>query len=199
LLALLTERAYIGGLDAEAGIEYTANGLADALLMGKAIDDWGEDELCLYCERYNIGWVVCWSPATCARFRRCNTAEMTAEMTATLLPWNIGEPPGCLFTIHRKKRYSFALAGSAQWLSADARRIVLGDVVPHRETTNSREGYVLLSLHYHDGMHVAPSRVHIDKYTLETGGGLSSGPGRPFVRLWVEEPVTRVTITWDKR
>jgi hypothetical protein len=193
LLALLTERAYVGGLDAEAGIEHTANGLADALLMGKAIDEWGEDELRLYRERYNIGWVACWSPATCARFRRWGEAKMTA----TLPPWNIGEPPGCLFAI-RRERYSFALTGSAQWLSADARRIVLGDVVPHRETADPREGYVLLSLHYHDGMHVAPSRVHIDKYALETDR-LSSGPGLPFVRLWVEEPVTRVTITWDKR
>src|SRR5262249_25536605 len=137
--------------------------------------------------------VVCWSPATCARFRRWNKAEMTA----TLPPWNTGEPPGCLFTI-RLPRYSFALAGSAQWLSADARRIVLGDVVPQHGNGDSRKGYVLLSLHYQAGMHVAPSRVHMDGYHLEPGG-LPSGPVPPFVRLWVEEPVTRVTITWDKR
>ncbi|HEY7428781.1 MAG TPA: hypothetical protein VH682_31410 [Gemmataceae bacterium] len=193
LLSLLTERAYIGGLDAESGIEHTANGLADALLMGKPVEDWREDELLLYCERYNIGWVVCWSPATCARFRRWDKAEMTA----TLPPWNTGEPPGRLFAI-RRERYSFALAGSAQWLSADARRIVLGDVVPQRGNGDSRKGHVLLSLHYQAGMHVAPSRVHMDGYDLETGG-LPSGPVPPFVRLWVEEPVTRVTITWDKR
>jgi hypothetical protein len=193
LLSLLTERAYIGGLDPEAGIEYTANGLTDALLMGKSVTDWKDDELRLYCERYNIGWVVCWSPATCARLRRWDAAEMTATLPAC----NAGEPPGCLFTL-RREHHSFALAGSARWLSADARRIVLGDVVPQRGDNDSQRGHVLLSLHYHEGMHVAPSRVHVERCEI-VKGELPSGPARPFVRLWVDEPVTRVTITWDKR
>ncbi len=59
LLPLLTERAYVGGLDPEAGIEYTANALADQCLAGKPVRDWSEGELREYCQRYNIGWVVC--------------------------------------------------------------------------------------------------------------------------------------------
>ena len=195
LLSLLTERAYVGGLDSEAGIEYTANGLTAALLMGKPVGDWKEDELRLYCERYNIGWVVCWSPATCARLRRWNGAEMTATLPAG----DPGEPPGCLFTL-RREHHSFALVGSARWLSADARRIVLGDVVPQCGENDSPRGHVLLSLHYHAGMHVAPSRVHLEKCDPNKGKDLlSSGDRVEFVRLWVDEPVTRVTITWDKR
>ncbi|HEY7314064.1 MAG TPA: hypothetical protein VH643_32235, partial [Gemmataceae bacterium] len=78
--------------------------------------------------------------------------------------------------------------------------IVLGDVVPERGENDSPRGHVLLSLHYHAGMHVAPSRVHLEKCDPNKGKDLlSSGDRVEFVRLWVDEPVTRVTITWDKR
>lgn len=48
------------------------------------------------------------------------------------------------------------------------------------------------------GMRVAPGRVVLDSYTLERANSVP-GDDRPFVRLWLEEPATRVTITWDKR
>jgi hypothetical protein len=191
LLPLLTERAFIGGLDPEAGIEHTTNGLTDQVLSGRPLPDWKEDELRVYCDRYNIGWVVCWSPATCARFGKWERAELTA----TLPPDNDGDPPGCLFTIRRA--HSFALVGKARWLDADAQRIVLGDVVPSRDGSGTHKGQVLLSLHYQAGMRVAPSRVHIESARIEKAELPSDSI--PFVRLWVDEPVTRVTITWDKR
>ncbi len=43
LLPLLTERAYVGGLDPEAGIEHTANGLTDQVLLGRPLAEWKED------------------------------------------------------------------------------------------------------------------------------------------------------------
>src|SRR5579871_2008885 len=43
-----------------------------------------------------------------------------------------------------------------------------------------------------------PSRVLLDSYSIEPVNSVP-GDARPFVRLWVDEPVTRVTITWDKR
>ncbi|HWG47656.1 MAG TPA: hypothetical protein VN688_33135 [Gemmataceae bacterium] len=191
LLPLLTERAYVGGLDPDAGIEYTASGLSDQFLAGKPVRDWKGDELREYCDRYNIGWVACWSPTTRERFQQWDRAEMTVALP----PCGEGESPGCLFKIRRTP--SFALVGSARWLGADSQRIVLGDVVPHRGGANSHRGQVLLSLHYQEGMHVAPSRVHLESYRIETANLSFDSP--PFVRLWVDEPVTRVTITWDKR
>jgi len=194
LLTLLTERAYIGGLDAEAGIEHTTNGLTDAVLMGRPIRDWSDDALREYCQRYNIGWVVCWSPAACARLRDWPRARRLA----TLPPASAGEPPGALFAV-RRRRYSFALAGTARWLAADPQRIILGDVAPPRGgSDNHGKKQILLSLHYQAGMRVAPSRVLLDSYSNERVNSMP-GDSRPFVRLWVEEPVTRVTITWDKR
>jgi hypothetical protein len=188
LLAVLTERSYVGGLDAEAGIEHTANGLTDQVLAGRPVRDWKDEELREYCERYNIGWVVCWSPAACSRFSRWDKAERTA----TLPPGSAEEPPGCLFTLRRT--HSFALVGSAQWLAADSQRIVLTDVVPDPDGRRHEDGKapILLSLHFQAGMRVVPSRVEIKPADLPQ-------ESIPFVRLWVAEPVTRVTITWDKR
>jgi hypothetical protein len=194
LLTLLTERAYIGGLDPEAGIEHTTNGLCDAVLMGRPLRDWSDEALREYCTRYNIGWVVCWSPAACERLRNWPQARRLA----TLPPAAAGEPPGGLFAVDREY-YSFALAGSARWLAADPQRIILGDVAPSRGgSDNHGKKQILLSLHYQAGMRVAPSRVLLDSYSIERVNSMP-GDSRPFVRLWVEEPVTRVTITWDKR
>jgi hypothetical protein len=188
LLAVGTERSYLGGLDAEAGIEHTANGLTDRVLAGRPVRDWRDEELDEYCRRYNIGWVVCWSPAVYERFSQWQKAERTT----ILPPREDGEPAGCLFTLRRTP--SFALVGSAHWLTADSRRIVLTDVVPDTESRRREDGKapVLLSLHYQAGMRVVPSRVEIRPADLPQ-------ESIPFVRLWVAEPVTRVTITWDKR
>jgi hypothetical protein len=194
LLTLLTERAYIGGLDADIRIEHTTNGLVDAVLMGRPIRDWSDESLGDYCKRYNVGWVVGWSPAACARLSHWPQAMRTAPLP----PLTLGAPPGCLFRVLRKA-YSFALTGSARWLSADPQRIVLGDVVPQRGGGDNRgKRPILLSLHYQAGMHVAPSRVVLDSCSIERSNSVP-GDSRPFVRLWVEEPVTRVTIIWDKR
>jgi hypothetical protein len=194
LLSPLTQRAFIGGLDTDVRIEHTTNGLTDAVLMGRPIRDWSDGALDEYCRRYNIGWIVCWSQASCERLRDWRHAIRTA----TLPPAAAGESPGCLFTV-RREMYSFALAGSARWLSADAQRIVLGEVVPqgHGSDNHGRKP-VLLSLHYQAGMRVAPSRVLLDSCSIEPVNSVP-GDARPFVRLWVDEFVTRVTITWDKR
>lgn len=192
LFPLLTERAFVGGLDAEAGIEYTANGLCDRLLAGRPVRDWSDKELSDYCERYNIGWVACWSPAACQRFAKWKQSEWLS-----LLPSCEGCELGCLYRIKRK--HSFALIGSVQWLSADSRHIVLGHVSPSGGPTDGPKGQVLLSLHYQEGMRVAPSRVHIDGVEPPPDSLPFLDESIRFVRLRVEEPVTRVTITWDVR
>jgi hypothetical protein len=184
LLPLLTERAYVGGLDADAGIEHTASGLADQVLAGRPIRDWSAAELHDYCQRYNIGWVMCWSEAACERFRRWDEAEKIADLP----PATAGGPAGCLFRLRRA--HSYALVGLARWLGADTQRIVLADVAPQRGRGHPG-GQVVLSLHHQAGMRIAPSRVRLEE--------AKQTQGRPFVRLCVDEPVTRVTITWDRR
>jgi hypothetical protein len=180
LLPLLTGRAFVGGLGADAEIEHATGGLVDQHLGGKPLRDWADAELEEYCRRYNIGWVVCWSPAVQERFQRWSLAE-----PGPVLP---GEEKGRLFRLRRKA--SYALVGSVRWRSADARRILLSDAVPAR-MPDEEEGQVVLSLHYQAGMRVTPNRVRIER---------AVGPRDPipFVRLRFSEPVGRIMITWGR-
>ncbi len=185
LLPLLTGRAYLGGLDAEAAIEHAAGGLVDGTLAGRPLTEWTDAELHEYCERYNVGWVACWSPHSQERFRRWAEAGQGRP-----LPSDGGADSGRLFTLDRKPHY--ALRGKANLLGADAQRIILSDVIPQREGPDDHRPQVVLSLHYQAGMRVAPSRVHLERAE-------ESPDSIPFIRLLVEDPVTRLTITWEKR
>ncbi len=178
LLPLLTGRSFVGGLGPDADIEHLTSGLVDQHLAGKPLREQTDAQLRDYCRRYNVGWVVCWSPAARARFARWADAELATEIP--------GEETGHLFKLRRKP--SFALTGSARWLSADARRILLSDAVPG-PLGDEAEGQVVLSLHYQEGMRVTPSRVRIER---------AVGPEDPipFVRLRLSEPVGRIMITW---
>ncbi len=176
LLPLLTERPFVGGLDPDARIEHTATGLADHALAGRVLTEWTDDELATYCERYNIGWVVCWSVETTKRFEQWDVAEKVVALR--------DERDGTLFKL--KRPLSFVLIGSAQWLRADGECIALGDVTP-------KDGQVLLSLHYQEGLRVTPSRVRLVRAE-------ALNDRIDFVRLEIaDHRVARVTITWDKR
>jgi hypothetical protein len=174
LLPLLTGRCFIGGLDPDAGIEHTAAALNDQGLAGRPLDAWTDTDLQDYCERYNVTRVVCWTEAARRRFGAWKDSEAITELrdggTATL------------FRVRRQP--SFTLSGSAQLLSADAAGIVLGDVAP-------RDGKVVLSLHYQTGLTAAPARVIVEPE-------IDPLDPIPFVRLRLEEPVARVTLTWER-
>jgi len=176
LLPYLTGRSFVGGLDALAGIEHTVGGLVDQVLAGRPVREWTDAQLLDYCERYNIGWVAAWSSPTVDRFLSWPAAEPIQALHNQCAT-------GCLFRIRR--RPSFAVTGMAQVLHADTQRIVLGDVVPYK-------GRVVLSLHYQAGMRVTPGRVQIE-------GDQNSPDAIPFVRLLLNEPAARVTITWEMK
>ena len=150
--------------------------VVDQYLAGKSLREWTNDELRDYCERYNVGWVVCWTDGSAQRFA---SWQPGAKQVAELQDGGRGR----VFAIDR--RPAFALVGSARWVRADARHIVLEDVRPER-------GEVLLSLHYQAGLRVTPGRVRLERAT-------DPRDPIPFVRLVVKEPVARVTIVWDRR
>jgi hypothetical protein len=175
LLPLLTGRQFVGGLDADAAIEHTAGGLSGSVLAGRALQEWGDEELGRYCRHYNVGWVVCWSPAAVERFTRWPAAERVCPLD---------DSGGSLFRLRRP--LSFVLKGRARWLGADTSRIALGDVYPDN-------GELVLSLHYQEGLTVSPSRVRIERYEDPTGRDPI-----PLVRLKVDAPVARLTLTWRR-
>jgi hypothetical protein len=178
LLPVLTGRSFLGGLDADAGIDHASTALVDEALAGRPLPDWSDDELRTYCTRYNVGWIVCWTPAAEQRFRAWPDAELIAEV-------HDGET-GRLFVVRRP--HSFALVGSATWVRADTRRIILEDVKPDH-------GEVVLSLHYQTGLRVLPARVGIFR---ASDGASDPNDCIRFVRLKMEEPVARITIVWDR-
>lgn len=174
LLPLLTERSYLGGLDPQASIEHAYASFIDHHLAGRSISDWSDAELDEFCIRYNIGWVVCWSPEATSRFRAWKSAQETLAVQ--------DEGQGYLFTLPTR---SYVLKGQARWISANRQRIALADVVPE-------DGIIVLSLHHQAGLQASPGRVVIEREP-------DPFDPIPFIRLRVPGPVARLTLTWNER
>jgi hypothetical protein len=176
LLPHLTNRPFLGGLDADADIEHAHARLTSQTLAGQSLADWNNAALGEFCRRYNVGWVVCWSPATIKRFREWSDARETAALQC--------EGQGVLFTLPRDP-HGFVLKGRAELLGADCERITLGNVEPEGDE-------LVLCFHYQEGLRVLPSRVRIERE-------LDPRDPIPFIRLKMSGPVTCLTLTWDKR
>jgi hypothetical protein len=177
LLPLLTDRPFVGGLDPDAEIEHTAVGLTGGQLSGKPIGQWSDAALAAYCKRYNIGWVVAWSPEVAERLRAwpAGAAEVARVRDGD---------EGVLFEVKRAA-HSFALKGKAHLVSADCHHITLKDVEP-------QDSRVVLSLHYQPGLRASPGRVQVEREQ-------DANDPVALVRLRVEGPVARVTLTWRDR
>jgi hypothetical protein len=177
LLAHWTDRAYLGGLDPQPGIEHAHAAFQDQVLAGRLISDWTDAQLDDFACRYNVGWFVCWSHRAVERLSNWKSAHLLATLADR-------EGERRLFAVRRTA--SFALKGSqARLLHADCQHIVLGDLAPNVN------GEVVLSLHYQSGLRVAPSRVHLERE-------LDPRDPIPFVRLRLPGPVMRVTLTWER-
>jgi hypothetical protein len=176
LLPHLTDRPFLGGLDADADIEHAHARLTSQTLAGQPLAEWTNAALAEFCRRYNVGWVVCWSPATIKRFREWPDAKETAPLEC--------EGQGVLFSLPRNPG-GFVLKGRAELLGADCERITLGNVEPDGDE-------LVLCFHYQEGLRVLPSRVRIERE-------LDPRDPIPFIRLKMSGPVTCLTLTWDKR
>jgi hypothetical protein len=123
--------------------------------------------------------VVCWSAGARERFGAWGAAAAVSELH--------DQGPGCLFALDRPR--SFVLSGSARWEGATPKRVTLTDVVP------DASGYVILSLHYQDGLRVYPSYIKLnDKLSVPDPTGQDP---INHVRLGVPGPVPRVTLEWE--
>jgi hypothetical protein len=175
LLPVLTGRIFLGGLDPNSGIDHAFASLVEQNLAGRPIAQWSDQQLETFCRRYNVGWVVCWSPAARARFAAWKSAQATARVS--------DQGPGWVFLIRRP--HSFTLKGRAQLIHADCSHITLADVKPE-------DGIVLLSFHYLAGLRASPSRVQVDREP-DADDPIS------LIRLRVSGPVARVKLSWENR
>jgi hypothetical protein len=176
LLPLLTERTFMGGLVPNGEIEHASAGLVDHNLRGRPLTLWSDEELAGYCRRYNIAWIACRTPESAMRFRSWNGATEMAH-------WLDDEPVWFFNVVQPAK--SFAIKGQARVLHMDSHHILLADVVPE-------DGVVVLSLHYQTGLCASPQRVLLEREP-------DASDLIPFLRLRIDRPVARVTITWRGR
>lgn len=175
LLPRLTGRAYLGGLDHDAGIEHSFCGLRDGRLNGRPFGEWSDADLVTFCHWYNVGWVVCRSPGAAERWGRFPIAKPVARLKE-------GGQPVVVYALDRPR--SFVLSGAAKWEQATPKRIALSDVYP------DASGWVTLSLHYQEGLRVYPTYIELISVT---------DPHDPIghVRLRLPGPVPRITIVWE--
>jgi hypothetical protein len=182
LLPMLTDRAYLGGLDHDAGMEFSFCGLREGRLNGRPLAEWTDAELAKFCWWYNVGWVVCRSPAAADRWGRLPMAKPMARLKE-------GGQPVVVFALDRPR--SFVLTGSARWEGATPTRITLTDVVP------DASGYVTLSLHSDQGLRVYPSYILRDRDRSASVPDPTGHDPINHVRLQVPGPVPRVTLVWE--
>ena len=174
LLPLQTERSYLGGLDPEAEVDHMYARLTATHLAGRPLSEWTETDLIEFCERYNVGFIVCWSPATVAKFRAWPDAEIVSPLHES--------GAGCLLAI--KRQPSFVLKGKARLVQANAERIALADVEPEN-------GEIILSLHYQAGFHIAPGPAVAER-VVDVHDPI------PLLRIRLPGPMLRLTLTWGK-
>lgn len=179
LLPVLTDRAYLGGLDGAAGVEHNHCGLRGDRLNGRPLADWTAAERHRFAAQYNVGWVVARSPAA--------TAWWLADPAARELARLPEGPAGGTVTLIRLDRPpSFFLSGTGTVDRADRTKIVLTNVVP------DADGEVTLSFHHQPGLRIAPSNVVL------TGGTKDLFDPIGWLKLRVPGPTTRVVIAWDE-
>jgi hypothetical protein len=174
LLPHLTGRWFIGGLDPDGFIEHAHVGLLDQNLLGRPLSTWSDAALEDYCRRYNVGWVVCWTPQAAERFRAWKAAKLESEVSD-------GHAQGQLFAVERTAP-SYILKGQAELIHADSHHITLREVVPDN-------GVVVLSMHHQTGLRAWPSRVLVERH--------ADGELIGFIRLRVAGPVARIILSWD--
>jgi hypothetical protein len=174
LLARLTDRAYLGGLDSGACVEPMACSLKTRGLMNRRYEDLTDADLWAFANRYNVGWVACRSEAAATRWQQLPGTKMLGT-------FRDGNP---IVLIALDRKHSFFLTGTGNWERADRTRIVLSNVTP------DANGTAAISLHYQPGMRVVPPSVLIEPEK-------DPFDPTPLVRLRFTGPVSRVTIVWQ--
>jgi hypothetical protein len=174
LLPQYTGRAFLGGLGPDATVDHSYARLTPTELAGRRLSDWSDAELAEFCMRYNIGYVVCWTPGVVARFRSWPVTRQAAPVCEFGSGW--------LMSLDRAA--SYVLKGKASISQFDSDRIVLSNVEPE-------DGVVVLSLHYQAGFHISPRQVRAEREP-------DADDPIPRLRLRIPNSVRRITLTWAK-
>ena len=202
-------RMFIGGLYQTAFIRHhEMAAFGDFQLGDRPIDEWSSAEFRAYCDTYNIGWVVCWSPLSRFWFDRYEPAKRVATLLRHSTP---GRPPSNnehewtamsrmagpavatrsmlegegAYAIYRVDRpRSYFLKGRGRIVDVGPDRVELADVEPEN-------GAVVVSLHW------------IDTWQSEPPLTLRPEPNPPdpvdFVRIEADRPIPRLLLINRRR
>ena len=199
-------RAFVGGLYQTAFIaHHRAAAFGDYALGGRRIDAWRPAELDAYCARYNVGWVVCWSPLSKFCFDRYPPARHVATFPRAASPgmgvcrdqaqWRalvaLAGPEFATrymldgvntYRIYRVDRpHSYFVKGSGRVTAFDANRVELADLTPAHAASEA-----VLSLHWLDTWKTEPP--------LKLSPAYVPGDPVPFVRISLDAPLPRVVL-----
>jgi len=197
-------RQFIGGLYHMAFISHHKTAaFGDFHLGGHPIESWSSTDLRNYCDQYNVGWVVCWSPLSRFTFDHWSGAEKVAtlpryhskDMPVSMNPneWNyIGSrvgpdrarelmlEGGRYYHVYRVDRpRSFFLVGEGQIDRADFNRLEMSGLKPS-------QGELVLSMHWFDTWRSEPP-VKLEPVQVP-------GDPVPFVRLISDQPIEKLTL-----
>jgi hypothetical protein len=178
LLAPLTGRYFLGGIDADGSLEHSHAELRNGKLAGRVFAEWSEADRARYAKRYNVGWVLCRTPEAAAWWASDPTAKEVARFDRPA-------GPVVLFELNRPR--SFVLSGTATVERMDRGRIVLRDVVP------DEHGKVRLSLHHQRELKTSPFPLAATVAEKDPHDPI------PFLTLEVRAPLSRVTLAWQRK
>jgi hypothetical protein len=176
MLPALTDRWFLGGIDPDGVLEISSISFLSESLERRKIGDWSDRSLAEYCRRYDVGWVVAWSPSVIDRVRRWSAIAREIAVQ--------DDVAGVLFEL-RPQGGAFVTKGQAELIEMDTTHIALANLKP------DSAGEVVLNLHYIAGLRATPSRVLVD---AEPSGQDPIG----FIRLKMTDETPRLTLTWDR-
>jgi len=138
ILALLTQREYIGGPIPEAETKYAFVNFYSGILFRKKISDMDPSFLKTYLDLYNIRWIICFTPEAKSVFEQFPSRDIQKELTTG---------PFSCYRLNRKG--DFFLKGSGK-VRAGFNRFELSEVKPVG-------GEVILKYHWMEGLKTDPS------------------------------------------
>ena len=198
-------RMFVGGLYQTAFIQHhELAAFGDFRLGDRPIDEWTPAEIAAYADRYNVGWVACWSPLSRFVFDRLPGVTRVGTIPRHATP---GRPPAnnahertaiirrggmatarkyilegeSTYAVYRLDRpHSYFLRGRGRVVAVAPDRVELADVEP------DAEGVAVLSLHWIDGWRADPPA------TLKPEP-VPPDPV-PFVRIESDRPIPRLVL-----
>ena len=145
LLPIYVRRQFIGGQYQVAPLLHHHAAFGDFHMGGRPIADYSPAELANFLQRYNIGWVICWSPPARQVFDQFPDAQPIAS-----LPRYTTRPTENRYFIYKLKTIGgFFAEGSGKVVNVDYNRIELADLEP----TNGR---IVLRYHWLDTLRSVP-------------------------------------------